>query len=149
MHLLEYVIVCVHIYRTNGCSVYTRYSIAASYLKGYSSASAARSDLGLSTHLSRRKRHLAQFVFKCLSSQSPSYLSQLFSTPSSSYYIRSCSSNQLNLPVVKSSFGQKAFSFTGASLWRLLPIAIRETQDFPDFSRKCAGHFYSASLPYY
>ena len=107
----------------------------------YSSASAARSDLGLSTLLSRRKLHLAQSVFKCLSSQSPPYLSQLFSTPNSSYHTRSFSSNQLNLPVVKSSFGQKAFSFAGASLWRSLPTAIRETQNFQEFSRKCADLF--------
>ena len=94
----------------------------------HSSPSAARSELGLSTLSSRRKLHLAQSVFKCLSSQSPSYLSQLFSTPSSSYDTQSSSSRQLNLPTTKSSFGQKAFSFTGASLWRSLRSAIRETQ---------------------
>ena len=110
----------------------------------HSSASAARSELGLSTLSSRRKLHLAQSVFKCLSSQSPSYLSQLFSAPSSSYYTRSSSSRQLNLPTTKSSFGQKAFSFAGASLWRSLPSAIRETQNFNEFSKKCADFFYSA-----
>ena len=73
----------------------------------HSSASAARSELGLSTLSSCRKLHLAQSVFKCLSSQSPPYLSQLFSAPSSSYYTRSSSSRQLNLPTTKSFFGQK------------------------------------------
>ena len=110
----------------------------------HSSASAARSELGLSTLSSRRKLHLVQSVFKCLSSQSPSYLSQLFSAPSSSYYTRSSSSRQLNLPTTKSSFGQKAFSFAGASLWRSLPSAIRETRNFNEFSKKCADFFYSA-----
>ena len=39
------------------------------------SASAAHSKLGLSTLSARRKFHLAQTMFKCLSSQSPPYLS--------------------------------------------------------------------------
>ena len=80
------------------------------------SASTARKQLGLSTLSFRRKLHLAQTMFKCLLSQSPQYLSQLFSAPSSHYNTRSSSSSQLNLPCTKSSLGQKAFSFTGASL---------------------------------
>ena len=40
-------------------------------------------------------------MFKCLSSQSPQYLSQLFSASSSHYNTRSSSSSQLNLPVLK------------------------------------------------
>ena len=49
------------------------------------SASAAHSKLGLSTLSARRKFHLAQTMFKCLSSQSPPYFSQLFSSPTSHY----------------------------------------------------------------
>ena len=81
-----------------------------------SSASAAHCELGLSTLSSRRKSHLAQTVFKCLYSPCPTYLSQLFPTPSSSYHTRSSSSSQLNLPAVRSSYGQRAFSFAGASM---------------------------------
>ena len=44
----------------------------------HSSASAARQELHLSTLSSRRKLYLSQAVFKCLSSQSPPYLSTLF-----------------------------------------------------------------------
>ena len=108
-----------------------------------SSASAARSELGFSTLSSRRKLHLAQSVFKCLSAQSPSYLSQLFSAPCSSYHTWSSSSRQLNLPATKSCYGQRAFSFTGASLWRSLPRSVRELQDYQAFSSRCADLFYS------
>ena len=103
----------------------------------HSSASAARQELHLSTLSSRRKLHLSQAVFKCLSSQSPPYLSTLFSTPNSSHYTRSHASSQLNLPPSKSSFGQRAFSFSGASMWRLLPPTIREIKDFTAFTAKC------------
>ena len=82
----------------------------------HSSASAARHDLGLSTLSFRRKLHLSQTVFKCLSSHCPAYLSQLFSGPKSSHHTRSYSSCQLNLLLTKSSFGQRSFSFTGASM---------------------------------
>ena len=102
-----------------------------------SSASAARCELGLSTLSSRRKFHLAQTVFKCLYSPCPTYLSQLFPTPNTSYHTRSSSSSQLNLPAVRSSYGQRAFSFAGASMWRSLPATTRQMRDFRAFSAKC------------
>ena len=103
----------------------------------HSSASAARQELHLSTLSSRRKLHLSQAVFKCLSSNSPPYVSTLFSTPNSSHYTWSHVSSQLNLPPSKSSFGQRAFSFSGASMWRSLPPSIREMKDFSAFTAKC------------
>ena len=101
----------------------------------------ARMIVGLSTLSCRRKLHLAQTMFKCLSSQSPQYLSQLFSAPSSHYNTRSSSSSQLNLPCTKTSLGQKAFSFAGASLWRSLPANIRTHRDFKAFSNHCKDLF--------
>ena len=71
------------------------------------SASAARSELGFSTLSTRRKLHLALAMFKCLSSQSPFYLVQLFSSPTSHYNTHSSSSCQLNLPSTKTCFGQR------------------------------------------
>ena len=106
------------------------------------SASAARSELGLSTLSARRKLHLAQTVFKCLSSESPSYLSQLFSSPSSHYSTRSSSTHQINLPPSRTSFGQKAFSFSGASLWQSLPEKMRTCADFRVFSELCKDYFF-------
>ena len=103
----------------------------------FSSASAVCCELGISTLSSRRKFHLAQTVFKCLYSPCPTYLSQLFPTPSSSYHTRSSSSSQLNLPAARSSYGQRAFSFAGASVWRSLPATTREIRDFQVFSAKC------------
>ena len=106
-----------------------------------SSSSAALQDLGLTTLTSRRKLHTAQCMLRCLSSQSPSYLSRLFSSPSSNHNTRSSSTSQLNLPPVKSSFGKKAFSFAGASLWRSLPPAIRSEKNYSNFTALCRNHF--------
>ena len=81
------------------------------------SASSARKELGISTISARRKIHLAQTVYKCVSSQSHTYLSNNFSTPTSPYNTRASSTSQLNLPRLRTSLGQKAFSFVGASIW--------------------------------
>ena len=102
----------------------------------HSSASAARHDLGLSTLSSRRKLHLSQIVFKC-HVHCPSYLSQLFSGSNSSHHTQPYSSCQLSLPLTRSSFGQRSFSFTGASMWRSLPAIVCETKDCQALSTKC------------
>jgi hypothetical protein len=85
---------------------------------------------------------MAQLMFRCLSSQAPSYLSQLFSSTSNSHNTRSSSTYQINLPPVKSSFGQRAFSFSGASLWRSLPPGTRCSSKYSDFTKLCTL-FYS------
>ena len=100
----------------------------------YSSASSARRDLGISTLSSRRKVHVVQTVFKCLSSNSPSCLSSIFPPSTSSHFTRSSTSSQLNLPQTRSSFGQKAFSFAGAALWRSLPTNIRAMKNYRAFT---------------
>ena len=105
------------------------------------SASAARRELGLPTLTSRRKLHTAQMVFKCLSSNTPSYLSHLFSHPPSHYCTRSSSSSQLNLPPLRTSLGQRCFSFMGASIWRSLPVHVRGVTDFKVFSTLCEQLF--------
>ena len=81
-----------------------------------SSSTAALQELGLTTLTLRRKLHMAQCMFRSLSSQAPPYLSRLFSYVSCHHNTRSSFTSQLNLPLVRSSFGQKAFSFAGASL---------------------------------
>ena len=109
-----------------------------------SSSTAALQELGLTTLTLRRKLHMAQCMFRSLSSQAPPYLSRLFSYVSCHHNTRSSFTSQLNLPVVRSSFGQKAFSFAGASLWRSLPTAIRATPNLSlnNFTELCK-RFYS------
>ena len=105
------------------------------------SSTTALHELGLTT-LNLRRLHTVQCMFCWLSSQTPSYLTRLFSSTTQHHNTRSSSTRQLNLPPVKSSFGQRAFSFAGPSLWRSLPPAIRKAQDYRHFSEQCR-HFYS------
>ena len=78
-----------------------------------SSSTAALQEIGLTTL--RRKLHMAQCMFRSLSSQAPPYLSRLFSYVSCHHNTRSSFTSKLNLPLVRSSFGRKAFSFAGTS----------------------------------
>ena len=79
-----------------------------------SSSSALWKDLGLSSLASHRKLHLAEFMFKCHNFIAPPYLTSRFNTTSHKYY--TCMRNLVNLPPVKSSYGQCSFSFLGVSL---------------------------------
>ena len=92
-----------------------------------------RKKLGFSSLISRRKLHQSQVMYNCLSFRAPSYLSTLFQTPSHDRNTRS--SHLLNLPPVKSSYGQRAFSFSGASLWRSLPSYVHISKSIEEFSR--------------
>jgi hypothetical protein len=100
----------------------------------HESATAARSDLGLTTLGVRRKLHVARLMHKCVHAHSPPYLASLFPLPSSHHHHFTRSSSTTNLPFVRSSFGQHAFSFSGASLWRSLPPSIRDTKSFSQFN---------------
>ena len=102
-----------------------------------SSSSALWKDLGLSSLASSRKLHLAELMFKCHNSLAPPYLTSLFNTSSHKYSTRK--NNLVNLPPVKSSYGQCSFSFLGVSLWRSLPPSIRAFQSLASFTRAASA----------
>lgn len=66
-----------------------------------SSSSALWNGLGLSSVASLRKLYLAELMFKCHNSLTPSYLTTLIQAPSHSYSTRK--RHLINLPTVKSS----------------------------------------------
>ena len=107
----------------------------------HESATAARAELGLTTLAVRRKIHLARLMYKCTHSQQPPYLASLFPLPSSHHQHFTRSSSTVNLPPVRSSFGKRAFSFAGASLWRTLPPAIRNEKSWTVFNSSLLEYF--------
>ena len=107
----------------------------------HESATAARSELGMTTLTVRRKIHLDRLMYKCTHSQHPPYLASLFPLPSSHHQHFTRSSSTVNLPSVRSSFGKRAFSFTGASLWRTLPPAIRNADSWTNFNNSLLDYF--------
>ena len=71
-----------------------------------------------------------------------SYLSSLFRLPTHHHNTRR--NNLINLPAVRTTFGQHAVSFRGASLWRSLPASLRDSGSLKNFSR--TAHYYFDSL---
>ena len=53
----------------------------------------------------------------------------------------SLNSSQLNLPPLRTSLGQRCFSFMGTSVWRSLPAYLRGVTDFKVFSTLCEQLF--------
>ena len=106
-----------------------------------SSSSALWHELGLSSLCCRRKLHLAELTYKCHNSLAPSYLSSFFCLPTHHHNTRTKS--LVNLPVVKTMFGQHAFAYSGASLWRSLPASLRESGTLEGFSRAAFHYFVS------
>ena len=90
------------------------------------SSSALCSELGLTSLDVRRNPHQAEMMYKCFNSLAPPYLSSLFQPPSHSYQTRT--RHLPNLPRVNTSFGQRAFSFSGLSLWRSIPSSLRSAE---------------------
>ena len=65
------------------------------------------------------------YVFKCLNSQVPKYLSELLHTHQSSRDTRSSKEYRLNQLVIPNRFSKKAFSYMGPVLWNNLDNSIR------------------------
>ena len=102
-----------------------------------SSSSALWNDLGLSSLSSHRKLHLAPLMFKCHNSLALPNLSSLLHEPCHRYSTHN--SILVNLPPVKSSYGQYSLSFLGVSLWHSLPLSIRNSDYLATFTRAASA----------
>ena len=78
------------------------------------SSTALWKELGLTSLRTRRKLHVAEMTYKCHNSLAPVYLSSLFHRPSHQHNTRS--RNLTTLPSTRTTYGQHAFAFIGASL---------------------------------
>ena len=95
------------------------------------SSTTAREILGLSTLQCRRKFHLLCHTFKSVNHLHPTYLSDLFSTFTHNHNTRN--PGQLKLPHMRSSFGQRSYSYSGALLWNSLPAVAHQASTIEDF----------------
>ena len=77
-----------------------------------SSSSAFWKELGLTSLHCRRRLHLEELTYKYLNSLAPPYLSSLFRLPTHHHNTRR--KNLINIPAVRTTFGQHAVSSRGA-----------------------------------
>ena len=92
--------------------------------------------------------HLRKYVwFKCHNSLALPYLSTLFQEPSHRY--STWNSNLVNLPPVKSCYGQHSLSFLGVSYWRSLPLSIHNSDSLVTLTPAASAFYYLTWLLVY
>ena len=87
--------------------------------------------------LSERRFHIkARQMFKVLHDLAPVRLSNIFrnSFSANSYHLRNAD-NKLALPLPKTEFLKKSFSYNGARVWNSLPNEIRNCEALPMFDK--------------
>ncbi len=100
-----------------------------------SSSSSLWKELGLSSLRCHSKLHLSELTYKCHKSLAPPYLTSLFCLPTHHHNTRTKAHVNVNLPVVRTTFRQHAYPYTGATLWRSQPASSRESGSPEEFSR--------------
>ena len=76
------------------------------------------------------------YVFKCLKSQAPKYLSQLLQIHQSSRDTRSSKEYRLNQLIIPNRFSKKAFSYMGPVLWNNFDNSIRTATSVDKFEKQ-------------
>ena len=76
------------------------------------------------------------YVFKCLNSQAPKYLSELLQIHQSSRDTRSSKEYRLNQLIIPNRFSEKAFSYMGPVLWNNLDNSIRNATSVDKFKKQ-------------
>ena len=83
----------------------------------------------------RRQKLKAILIFKTSNGLTPAYLQNSFSTRSTQYNLRNVES-KLELPLLRTNYGKRAFCYSGALLWNSLPISLRQSDSLEYFKRE-------------
>ena len=96
----------------------------------------------------RRIFKILLLVFKSLNGQGPIYLSEMLVPCSNSAHdLRSSYDNLLVVPATDSvTYGDRAFSVLGPSLWNNLPKKIRCSSSVPSFKGALKTHLFKQSF---
>ena len=86
----------------------------------------------------QREYNKGLFMYRVLSSESPGYISKLYTHTPSRY---SNSRNyQLSLPRPRINIFKTGISFCGVYLWNNLPLIVTSFQSLSSFKRKLRAH---------
>ena len=89
---------------------------------------------------------LAVMGFSSAAGIAPSYIQEMIPPYQPTRILRSADSGLLQVPKMKTSLGQRAFSFQASSVWNELPERLRTIDSLPAFKRALKTYFY---LKYY
>ena len=87
------------------------------------------------------QRQIQVLVFKALNDLAPDYLSSMFTERSTSGYVLRDSTNKLNVPLPRTNYLKRSFSYRGATLWNSLPCNLRQEKSLNRFKQLLNFHF--------
>ena len=97
--------------------------------------------LGWKDLITQRQIQVALMVFKALNDLAPDHLSSMFTERSTSGYVLRDSTNKLNVPLPKTNYQKRSFSYRGATLWNSLPCNLRQEKSLNRFKQLLNFHF--------
>jgi Reverse transcriptase (RNA-dependent DNA polymerase) len=95
---------------------------------------------------------LCLLVFKSLRGMAPDYLHEycaMTHSSASGLQLRSLAKTDLRVRMMKTCFGDRAFSAAGPRCWNGLPAAIRSADSVDSFKAKLKFHLFSKAYPAY
>ena len=94
----------------------------------------------------RIKYHKYMLLYKCLSGDAPSYLTDNFEYLSNTnpYPLRNVENKNLYIPKAKTEIYKKSFTYSGTVLWNALPQDIRNSKSIGIFRERIKDHILSA-----
>ena len=99
--------------------------------------------LGWLTMVNFVRYRILVVMYSCLCSEMPNYLTEILYVHSSIQTTRLSSKICLSVPLVRSKYGERAFSVCGPKLWNALPDTIKLTPTFALFKAKLRRHLLS------
>ena len=90
--------------------------------------------------ITQRQIQVALMVFKALNDLAPDYLFSMFTECSTSGYVLRDSTNKLNVPLPRTNYRKKSFSYRGATLWNSLPCNLRQEKSLNRFKQLLNFH---------
>ena len=97
--------------------------------------------LGWKDLITQRQIQVALMVFKALNDLAPDHLSSMFTERSTSGYVLRDSTNKLNVPLPRTNYLKRSFSYRGATLWNSLPCNLRQEKSLNRFKQLLNFHF--------
>ena len=97
--------------------------------------------LGWKDLITQRQIQVALMVFKALNDLAPDHLFSMFTERSTSGYVLRDSTNKLNVPLPKTNYLKRSFSYRGATLWNSLPCNLRQEKSLNRFKQLLNFHF--------
>ena len=91
--------------------------------------------------ITQRQIQVALMVFKALNDLASDYLSSMFTERSVSGYVLRDSTNKLNVPIPRTNYLKRSFSYRGATLWNSLPCNLRQEKSLNRFKQMLNFHF--------